>query len=319
MLDEALADIAAREYEQLAPAIDRVWHDEIAAIRRDLRLWVDEIAGWRRLDADVVRVELRLDSGAGRDEASRPEPVVIDGRFSLHGSIDLVEEHANGDLRVTDHKTGKYRGKDHMVVDGGAALQPVLYSLALEAATGRSVVEGRLVLRDHRRRISRRPHSADAAGAPARGSRCWRSSTARSKPASSRRRRGRRRARGATSGPCADRPPSTASAATSPTSRWPISSTCGGSHDAAPTIATGCSIRDGLDETVIVEAAAGTGKTTELVWRILNVLGERPRAHRSDRRRHLHRESGGRAEAAHQAGAGNVAPAGNRCRSPRAA
>jgi ATP-dependent helicase/nuclease subunit A len=31
-------------------------------------------------------------------------------------------------------------------------------------------------------------------------------------------------------------------------------------------------IREGLDVTVIVEAAAGTGKTTELVWRILNVL-----------------------------------------------
>ncbi|HVH28263.1 MAG TPA: UvrD-helicase domain-containing protein [Vicinamibacterales bacterium] len=31
-------------------------------------------------------------------------------------------------------------------------------------------------------------------------------------------------------------------------------------------------IRDGLDHTVIVEAAAGTGKTTELVWRILNVV-----------------------------------------------
>ena len=31
-------------------------------------------------------------------------------------------------------------------------------------------------------------------------------------------------------------------------------------------------IREGLDETVVVEAAAGTGKTTELVWRILNVL-----------------------------------------------
>jgi ATP-dependent exoDNAse (exonuclease V) beta subunit len=31
-------------------------------------------------------------------------------------------------------------------------------------------------------------------------------------------------------------------------------------------------IREGLDETVIVEAAAGTGKTTELVSRILNVL-----------------------------------------------
>ena len=31
-------------------------------------------------------------------------------------------------------------------------------------------------------------------------------------------------------------------------------------------------IRDALDDTVIVEAAAGTGKTTELVCRILNVL-----------------------------------------------
>jgi ATP-dependent exoDNAse (exonuclease V) beta subunit len=31
-------------------------------------------------------------------------------------------------------------------------------------------------------------------------------------------------------------------------------------------------IREGLDDTVIVEAAAGTGKTTELVWRILNVV-----------------------------------------------
>ena len=33
-------------------------------------------------------------------------------------------------------------------------------------------------------------------------------------------------------------------------------------------------IREGLDATVIVEAAAGTGKTTELVQRILNVLAQ---------------------------------------------
>src|SRR5688572_25571333 len=31
-------------------------------------------------------------------------------------------------------------------------------------------------------------------------------------------------------------------------------------------------VRDRLDETVVMEAAAGTGKTTELVTRILNVL-----------------------------------------------
>src|SRR5262249_61087984 len=47
-------------------------------------------------------------------------------------------------LRVTDHKTGKYRGKEHMIVDGGRVLQPVLYSMALEQALQRPVVEGRL-------------------------------------------------------------------------------------------------------------------------------------------------------------------------------
>lgn len=145
VLDEALADIAADEYEQLAPAIDRIWNEEIATLRRDLRLWVDEIAAVDAAEWTPKWFEWSFGlKDAGRDEESRAEEVVVDGRFRLHGSIDLVEERANGDLRVTDHKTGKYRGKDHMIVDGGAALQPVLYSMALEAATGRSVVEGRL-------------------------------------------------------------------------------------------------------------------------------------------------------------------------------
>jgi CRISPR/Cas system-associated exonuclease Cas4 (RecB family) len=143
VLDAALVEIADREYEQLAPAIDRIWNDEIAAIRRDLRLWVEEIAATVEWIPKWFEWSFGLND-AGRDEESRADDVVIDGRFRLHGSIDLVEERANGDLRVTDHKTGKYRGKDHMIVDGGAALQPVLYSLALEAATGRPVVEGRL-------------------------------------------------------------------------------------------------------------------------------------------------------------------------------
>jgi RecB family exonuclease len=143
VLDEALAAIAAVEYDELAPAVDRVWHDEIAGIRRDLRLWVDEIAGDTEWTPRWFEWSFGLND-PGRDEASSPDPAVIDGRFTLHGSIDLVESRPTGELRVTDHKTGKYRGKDQMVVDGGAALQPVLYSLALEAITGRSVVEGRL-------------------------------------------------------------------------------------------------------------------------------------------------------------------------------
>jgi CRISPR/Cas system-associated exonuclease Cas4 (RecB family) len=150
VLDAAIKEVAESQYEQLAPAIDRVWHDEIAAIRRDLRLWVDEIA---HAGGDWIpkRFEWAFgysDGGAlavGRDPTSQAEPVVLDERFHLHGSIDLVEEHATtGELRVTDHKTGKYRGKDHMIVDGGRALQPVLYSLALEQALGKPVAEGRL-------------------------------------------------------------------------------------------------------------------------------------------------------------------------------
>jgi ATP-dependent helicase/nuclease subunit B len=150
VLDAAMEGIARDEHEQLAPAIERVWRDEIGTIRRDLRLWVDDIAhaGGAWVPIHFEWAFGYKDGGAlavGRDPASSPEPVTIDGRFQLHGAIDLVEEHAaTRQLRVTDHKTGRYRGKDHMIVNGGEALQPVLYSLALEQATGRTVAEGRL-------------------------------------------------------------------------------------------------------------------------------------------------------------------------------
>ena len=73
-----------------------------------------------------------------------PDPVTLDGRFILRGSMDLVERHPAGALRVTDHKTGRARWPDRMIVAGGEALQPLLYGLALEAATGQPVLEGRL-------------------------------------------------------------------------------------------------------------------------------------------------------------------------------
>ena len=48
----------------------------------------------------------------GRDAHSTPEPALIDGRFKLRGSIDMIERHRKtGFLRVTDHKTGKNRTK----------------------------------------------------------------------------------------------------------------------------------------------------------------------------------------------------------------
>ena len=147
LLDAAVYEVATTNHELLAPAVERVWNNEIAAIRRDLRLWVGEMAGegaqWMPL-----WFEWSFGLGVGdedHDAASTPEPVLIDNRFPLRGSIDLVEERAGGgELRVTDHKTGKFRLKERVVVGGGAVLQPVLYGMALEAATKRTVVEGRL-------------------------------------------------------------------------------------------------------------------------------------------------------------------------------
>jgi hypothetical protein len=84
---------------------------------------------------------------AGRDEHSTAEPAVIDGRFRLRGSIDMIERHRKMRfLRVTDHKTGKNRTqRGQTVVDGGRVLQPVVYGLALKALfPEETVYSGRL-------------------------------------------------------------------------------------------------------------------------------------------------------------------------------
>ena len=47
-------------------------------------------------------------------------------------------------MRVTDHKTGKNRTTWKTVIGGGAILQPVLYSLAVEQALRRRCTSGRL-------------------------------------------------------------------------------------------------------------------------------------------------------------------------------
>jgi hypothetical protein len=141
----AVVDRVADEYaELLVPAIARVWRDEIAEIRRDLGIWVQRMA----VDTEWVPKYFEFSFGLndeGRDPRSLREPVTIDGRFVLRGSVDLVEERADGSaLRVTDHKTGKNRATPELVIGGGATLQPVLYSVAIEQGLGRPVSIGRL-------------------------------------------------------------------------------------------------------------------------------------------------------------------------------
>ena len=114
-------------------------------MQRDLARWLhlvaEDVDGWV---PQWFEFGFGLPPDEGRDAASLPDPVTLDGRFILRGSMDLVERHPAGALRVTDHKTGRARWPDRMIVAGGEALQPLLYGLALEAATGQTVLEGRL-------------------------------------------------------------------------------------------------------------------------------------------------------------------------------
>ena len=144
----AIREVHDREYDRLNPAIDRVWQDEIAAMTQDLRVWLeklaDEGAEWT---PERFEFAFGLPDMEGRDEHSTPEPALIDGRFKLRGSIDMIERHRKTNfLRVTDHKTGKNRTQEgKTVVDGGKVLQPVVYGLALKALfPDETVFAGRL-------------------------------------------------------------------------------------------------------------------------------------------------------------------------------
>ena len=166
---DALLDRVAAEYEErLAPAIARVWKDEVESMRADLKGWLrhaaNESGEWMPIAAEFAfGLAPRPEPGtprppaepppasgaqAGWDLDSAPDPATLDGRWRLRGRVDLVEARTGpttcGALRVTDHKTGANRTRNGMVVGGGGTLQPVLYGLAIEQVSGRPVDEARL-------------------------------------------------------------------------------------------------------------------------------------------------------------------------------
>jgi len=147
LVDRAL-DRLARDYEdRLAPAIPRVWQDGINSIRADLREWLRRMAnsddGWV---PEKFELSFGLTDRGPRDSDpdSVSDPVEIIGDFRLRGSIDLVERHASGKYRVTDHKTGKARAEKDTIVGGGKYLQPLLYALAAQKVLDEGVESGRL-------------------------------------------------------------------------------------------------------------------------------------------------------------------------------
>ncbi len=148
LLEAILERVAGEYHETLAPAIERVWHDEIADLRRDLSIWVQRMADEREWVPEYFEWSFGLKhqpADQTRDPRSSPDPVTVADRFVLRGSVDLIERHHRLDvLRVTDHKTGRNRSNPDLVVGGGTTLQPVLYSLVVEQALQKKVVSGRL-------------------------------------------------------------------------------------------------------------------------------------------------------------------------------
>lgn len=145
-LTDKVVEATAAEYcEHLAPAIKRVWDDEIELLRADIRGLLNQIA--ERPDGylpDLIEYSFGLPLQLGRDTASTAQAAILPEGFRLHGVVDLVEKSASADRRVTDHKTGKNRTEAGLIVGHGEILQPVLYSLALQQLLGSTVAEGRL-------------------------------------------------------------------------------------------------------------------------------------------------------------------------------
>jgi CRISPR/Cas system-associated exonuclease Cas4 (RecB family) len=144
-LDAVLQVEAAHAEADLAPAIPQIWRAEVQSLRADLRGWLQQKS---LLEADwspeFNELSFGLKSPAGRDPRSRKEAVTISGGFQLQGSIDLVERHAGGTVRVVDHKTGRIPDPPPEIVGKGEVLQPTLYALAAEAMLGEPVSVGRL-------------------------------------------------------------------------------------------------------------------------------------------------------------------------------
>jgi len=144
-LNQTIDDVSKRYQEELAPAIDRVWRDGIEDMRGDLRIWLEKLAEASSWIPAYFEFGFGFKARAGQDAASLPEPVTLSSGEKLHGFVDLIEESQDHQrLRVTDHKTGKNYTSSGLVVGKGEVLQPVLYSLAVEAARQQPVVEGRL-------------------------------------------------------------------------------------------------------------------------------------------------------------------------------
>lgn len=142
VLDDTVDRTAKRWEDELAPAIRRVWLDEVESIRADLRVWLSHLST-SEWTPSFFELTFGLPQGDDAEPQSSADPVEVGEGWKLRGAIDLVERKGD-ELRITDHKTGRVRVQEGAVVGGGESLQPVLYSLAANRLLDLPVAEARL-------------------------------------------------------------------------------------------------------------------------------------------------------------------------------
>ena len=146
MLETVFWRVEEEVRERVAPAIGRIWQDQMDGLLGDLRGFLQRYAATGRMP---LANELTFGMGARQpaDPASRTEAAVLPGGLRLHGSIDVVERLADGAIQITDYKTGRASietTRQQRILFGGRALQPLLYALAYEALSGTPTASGRL-------------------------------------------------------------------------------------------------------------------------------------------------------------------------------
>ena len=146
MLETVFWRVEEEVRERVAPAIGRIWQDQMDGLLGDLRGFLQRYAATGRMP---LANELTFGMGARQpaDPASRTEAAVLPGGLRLHGSIDVVERLAGGAIQITDYKTGRASietTRQQRILFGGRALQPLLYALAYEALSGAPTASGRL-------------------------------------------------------------------------------------------------------------------------------------------------------------------------------
>ena len=124
--------------DALQPVVPRVFEADCAEVLADLEVLIET-----DLVVESEFTPLFVDLGFGvpkhehLDPGGTTAPLLLRGGFLLRGAIDAVERNrSTGKLRVTDYKTGAPRGVGALSIGGGEVLQPVLYSLAVEALRG---------------------------------------------------------------------------------------------------------------------------------------------------------------------------------------